>query len=362
MAALFKKDKLYQQLRADIISGKYPDGALLPSGVEFARQLGVGRVTLDAALANLENEMLVKRVKGRGTYINLPVSSTANRAILMLVGRNYMRMPDNTCLRMFPRFHQRAEEYHFNEIFFSDEELQQMTPAEFRAMIAHANIRGIFVFPHVFSGQEPWLEHLRQSGIPVILAYALRTDHAVTGCAAVTVRMKESMRDALRHLARRGNRNVAVIGIKTIYEERMLDTSPLELHREIEACALKCPLEWMSFCLPERETIRGTVEFLLSGQCRPDVILTEGALLPAVSGVLRESGLKIAEDIDVLAFTDRRTTPPEPGVIVFDCDYDGIAAKTYQLLLESEKWFPDSPPNRYHYYLLEESHQQKESR
>lgn len=354
MAALFKKDQIYQQLRSDILNGKYPDGYVLPPGVEFARQLGVGKVTLAAALENLENEMLVKRVKGRGTYVNYSPEKPAGRSILMLVGKNYMRMPNNTCLKMFPRFHRRALEHRFNEIFFTEEELEQMTADEFRRMIVHANIGGVFVFLHVFNGDEPWLKTLRQSGIPVILAYALRDDYAITGCAAVTVRMKDSMRDALRHLARRGNKTVAVIGTKTIYSERMMEMSSDELHREIEAYGLTCPDDMMFFCPPERKVITDTVKSLLRHETVPDVIITEGGTLPALSGALHECGKTIAKDIDVLAFTDKETAIPEPGLIVFDCNYDGIAAKSYQILLEADKWFPGSPPNRYHYYLPEE--------
>ncbi len=354
MAVLFKKDQLYRQLRTDILSGKYPDGFVLPPGVEFARQLGVGKVTLWAALDSLENEMLVKRVKGRGTYVNYRPEKTVTRSVLMLTGKNYMTIPNNTCLRMFPRFHRQALEHNFNEIFFTEEELLQMTAAEFRQMITNANIAGILVFSHVFDGNEPWLLTLQQSGVPVILTFALREDYEITKCAAITFKMRESMRDALRYLAGRGHKTLGVIGTKTIYNDRMLEFTPRELHMEIDGYGMNCPEDMIFFCQPERGIIAEVVKRWLRAEAPPEVILIEGNMQPALYGVLEECGLRIPDDIKVLVFGDKNNIIAEPRPIVFDCDYDGIAAKSYQLLLEADKWYPHSPPNRYHNYLLAE--------
>ena len=61
----------YQQvmrtLRERIEHGEYQVGDRLPSETELAAALGVSRPTLRQALARLESEGLLRRIKGSGT-------------------------------------------------------------------------------------------------------------------------------------------------------------------------------------------------------------------------------------------------------------------------------------------------------
>jgi len=57
------------RLLQDINTGRYPPGSMLPSEAELAKQNGLARGTVRAALAALEKEGLVDRKRGLGTRV-----------------------------------------------------------------------------------------------------------------------------------------------------------------------------------------------------------------------------------------------------------------------------------------------------
>ena len=65
-----KKDYIYNLLRRSILDGTLPPGHRLPPEVSLAKELQVGQVTLRGALAKLEKEGLVERVRSRGTFVS----------------------------------------------------------------------------------------------------------------------------------------------------------------------------------------------------------------------------------------------------------------------------------------------------
>jgi GntR family transcriptional regulator len=58
-----------EELRSSILNGRRGAGERLPSEPDLARELGVSRSTLRDALRALEDEGLVRRVHGSGTYV-----------------------------------------------------------------------------------------------------------------------------------------------------------------------------------------------------------------------------------------------------------------------------------------------------
>ncbi len=65
-----KSSRLYSELREDILLRRYQPGSLLPRETELAEKLLVSRDTLRSALARLESESLVRRVRGKGTFVS----------------------------------------------------------------------------------------------------------------------------------------------------------------------------------------------------------------------------------------------------------------------------------------------------
>ncbi len=64
--------RVMETLRERIETGQYQAGDRLPAETELATALGVSRPTLRQALAQLESEGLLNRVKGSGTFVAQP--------------------------------------------------------------------------------------------------------------------------------------------------------------------------------------------------------------------------------------------------------------------------------------------------
>lgn len=61
--------QLSRALKEEIVAGRWPAGQQIASEPALGAHFGVSRTTVRQALARLENEGLLRRVKGRGTFV-----------------------------------------------------------------------------------------------------------------------------------------------------------------------------------------------------------------------------------------------------------------------------------------------------
>lgn len=64
-----KHRTISRQLAAEIIAGKYRQTGRLPSEVQFVKRFGVSRPTVGRALKDLQDQGLIERRKGSGTFV-----------------------------------------------------------------------------------------------------------------------------------------------------------------------------------------------------------------------------------------------------------------------------------------------------
>ncbi len=74
----FKFLTVYNQLFKMIKEGNFPEGSRLPSEPDLSKMLGVSRSTLRQALALLQDDGLVKNIRGKGNFI---IKSHSDRPI-----------------------------------------------------------------------------------------------------------------------------------------------------------------------------------------------------------------------------------------------------------------------------------------
>ncbi len=64
---------VYNEIKNDILVGKYPPGSLLPTELELSESFFVSRITIQKAMQLLKKEGYISRTPGRGTFVeNLP--------------------------------------------------------------------------------------------------------------------------------------------------------------------------------------------------------------------------------------------------------------------------------------------------
>lgn len=82
---------VYNKLFKMITEGFFPEDSRLPSEPELAKSLGVSRTTLRQSLALLQDDGLIKNIRGKGNFI---VKSTPNKN----VGLEKMTHPVHKCM------------------------------------------------------------------------------------------------------------------------------------------------------------------------------------------------------------------------------------------------------------------------
>src|SRR5262245_51548454 len=72
MATEAKHQQISRQLLADIAAGKYAATGRLPSEAQLCERFGVSRPTVARALRDLQDQGLVERRVGSGSYVRAP--------------------------------------------------------------------------------------------------------------------------------------------------------------------------------------------------------------------------------------------------------------------------------------------------
>jgi GntR family transcriptional regulator of arabinose operon len=67
-----KYQRVFEELRREIVSGKYSPGQKLPSEAALVKRFGTSRITVGRAVRDLRQAGLVERRAGSGTYARLP--------------------------------------------------------------------------------------------------------------------------------------------------------------------------------------------------------------------------------------------------------------------------------------------------
>ena len=207
-----KKMQIYDLLKERIESGFYLPGCQLPKEVDLAEELSVSRVTLRPALELLELEKLVRRVKGRGTFVRNE-RDVRNRVMVL-----FSSVPDgqekisNPFIYILSYLQQEAARMNIVLDLCEPESLQGPDPVQSAARIVDRSIEGIIWLVNHFIGHEPLLETVRKTGLPVLLPHTTPSDAEVTGFSAMGTNYRELTRDGLKYLSAQGHRRVAYIG------------------------------------------------------------------------------------------------------------------------------------------------------
>lgn len=179
MKAQTKHEEIFQELRAELMAGKYASDTRLPSEAQLVRRFGVSRPTVARALCDLQHAGLVKRRAGAGTFAcnaTVTVNTGAELIGLLAPGIGVTEVLDNICGELASLA--RGQDYTLLLSRPAPTEEQPKNLSKLAESICRPllmrKVRGVFFAPFEgLPGQEQTnlsiAEHLRHAGIAVIL-------------------------------------------------------------------------------------------------------------------------------------------------------------------------------------------------
>ncbi|MCQ2402771.1 MAG: GntR family transcriptional regulator [Lentisphaeria bacterium] len=209
MQILFKNDFIYNLLRERIKNGTYPVGYKFPPELEFAKELKVGKVTLRAALARLEHEKIVVRMRSRGTFVANAESPFGVRKLAVILDE----LTPGSPMLYLTNLLQKAAEKRGIVLEHIDKFICENLPAkQLKAMFKEKQIEGVLLNNSYFTGNELLVKQLRALKLPVVLPQGEIGDAVHTGFASVTVDRCKAFGDTLEYALSKSFRNIAVLG------------------------------------------------------------------------------------------------------------------------------------------------------
>ena len=335
MEATLKKDAIYLKLLGKIRSGELPKGTKLPPEVTLSASYSVGRITLRAALDRLEQEGLLKRIRGRGPIIAGNRSSQDRGTIVILYDCNDdISNPSHYLPQELVRF---SRECNCTPFMMELQVFALYSIEEIRSFVMKEHVIGIIAIMNNFRGDEPILHTFHALKVPVILTLSNESDPEISGFPGIGVHEKEAVNDALKYLASQDIRSLGFLANADTFRGCTRE----ELAEMLDACGIRSRDEWYRKVTFDRTEIFAAVSEMLNGKERPQAILCYTAYYAIhIYELARKLNLKIPDDLAVMGICGYLGTRLLiPKLVTVNFHYDRIAEKAVKMLL-SEKANP----------------------
>ncbi len=351
-----KRDILYYEIKERILSRQYEPGMRLPKEILFAEELGVARGTLRPVLMELESEGLLRRLKGKGTFV-----SGQDRHVYLIVGEDITSVR-SALIHIARGVENKIRESGHSACFCGTHDLRRLTMEEAEERFRGMNIRGVFLIESNFSGMEPEAALFRNLSLPVVLPWAQRWDHETLSTFAFChPDWSAAFAAGLRFLAGQGHRRVAVISDRTEYPRGFLEI-PFEDYRPLyQSIGLEYRDEYITHVSPTKikmtpYNIEKVVTNLLQSAAPPTALACASDLhSDAVYAAVKNLNLKIPDDISVLGYCGfPGYVFMSPPLTTVDLELENIGRDAASLMLRSGEWFDPGrrPPVIYSNYKI----------
>ncbi len=298
---ILKRESLSRQiipiLREEILTHRQPGQRLEPIE-QMAKHFSVSFPTMREALSVLEQEGLVERHVGRGTFVG---DLNKSRHVGVLAEQDisdprisyfYRRTPQRVV--HFLRANGWPVRLYAGHLAPDDESLRPLTCTDFLEAVERRRLSGVAAFApdHTFS---PWLESLRKQGVPVVglnpvCEHRVRVDHAELG------------RKGGEYLLRQGRRRIALLDYDSPLGGRLPHTEGFQA--AMAAAGLELNPDWTRHdshpCAPGA----GWEEFRaiwINGRTKPNgLLICDDNLFPGAAMAILQLGIRVPEDLLVV--------------------------------------------------------------
>ena len=351
--AATRKKKLpkYAQIKAKLLrqirSGQFAPGSPLPKERELAVAMGVAAGTLRQALAELEHDGLIRRVRGQGTFATTPEqrqSRTRTRLQTIIVPQ--------VCEGLYPSlihgFEQAVAgtEYQITVANSCNDLARQETLLR---QAVESNVAGVAIVPTLFPPTpSEQMRLLDEHHIPLVFCH-----RAVDGVTAplVTWSGEKVGQMAAQTLFDCGHRRIATV---VAFRDPLVHATIRGIQETLREAGLEPAAHSVRYHgerlpgAPAREAIREALVELLGAADRPTAI--HCANLPDAEQVfllVGEMGLSIPKDLSLIYFGDSHPTgglAQRLTCVGVDAQSIGLQAGRLLVKMRSGNALPDASP------------------
>lgn len=322
---------------AELAAGRFKPGTALPTENGLAEQFKISRPTVRRALAEMEQEGLIRREQGRGTFVSENVQQHLRKATgsfaLVISGSH-----DTTGSALIRGFEQQCRKIQHNMLLF-DSENDFNQQGELIMRLAQMDVAGVLVLP-VSSPPTPAYHALtlQDRGIPLVFCH-----RAAEGAEAplLAVPHEEQGRLVGRAFSEHGHRRVAMlIGYKT---DGTKEAWTRGIRSALGESGGELPDEFVYSCkttaLDPKEheaELDGELKRMLSAERPPTAIFAvTDDFAQSIYFSLEGMGLRVPDDISLVGLGSAdRSTPFTRRLTSVVIDNADLSRRAVELLLE----------------------------
>lgn len=331
-----KKDQIYEDIRKDIVDGKYSDGSKLPRLTVLCQELDVSMKTMRSAMQMLEKDGFLQRIHGRGTFVR---SKRKTRKYMILLMQNRpLENPENYIL-IGIETEAAIEGIQLEKVYW--EFLEQLPTREVIKKIRNAGFDGIMTAFHSFRLDSKIYKILHGSGLPVVLLRAALDDQHRTGFAAIRFERARAYANALQAIYAKGHRRICYLGHEMI-ETGVTFPDMMEMSGIPKDAVRQCVVKF-----DDDDVLRGLNEIMKTWKPTAIFCFSDFFALKVYRG-LAELGISIPQEVSVMGAADFPGSQYlNPSLSTIDFSFFESGANGVKVLNCSEKWFNSkdtSPP------------------
>ncbi len=295
-----KHERLRKHLMNEMLAGRLKPGQLLPSEQRLVATLGIARTTIRQTMASLENDGLIRRVPGSGTFVDDDVRRKLQRGqdIFALV---VLETRGGFYPSLLHGFEAAAGNIHYQTLICNtDDDVTRQ--GDIILQLVDKKVGGVAFNP---TGRSPTpayqVRQLQEHGIPVVFCH--RRVEGVTA-PLLALPFHDAGRLAGKVLVEHGHRRVAYIaGYRLPAKEAYVEG--LQEALRIGGCELPAEAVYTPQHLDvlDEEVLWPLLQQVFAKPDRPTAIFTShDSLAEMIYLLLPRLGLRVPEDVSLIGF------------------------------------------------------------
>lgn len=337
-----KRDEIYKKLEEKITSGEYPAEYKFPSELVLSKELGIGRITLRAALEKLEGKGFVVRIPGKGTFVASEKTIHGKpKKFLVLVNVDLGKM-EAPSTYLTPSIERNCEKRGIETEIVPLDLIRALSDNNDISMLRKANYDGVILNSSFYHGDEKEIRILKALDKPVIIPHAKENDYEATGFGIMYTDQKKSWSESIRFLIELGHSTIITLASESERSGRNLRGFDEKEYLDFLAKEGANPdPELLTFIPLNFKGLTKLLSEMLKSNPSPTAIMCFSDFYAInVYESLASLSLKVPDDISVMGYCGfpgaHMLSPPLSTV---DFDYASIGAKAVEILERAGEWY-----------------------